>query len=93
MVETLGILDQDLLDFGPRGIGLFAQNAFAQTLPAQPRIPTLTLTGEGSAEAVPELVTVQIGVAVTAVIFTCSSSRQCRRPRPRRRRAGAPPHG
>jgi uncharacterized protein YggE len=48
--------------------GLFTQNASAQALPAQPRIPTLTLTGEGSAEAAPELVTVQIGVAVTAKV-------------------------
>jgi uncharacterized protein YggE len=48
--------------------GLLTQNAAAQTLPAQPRIPTLTLTGEGTAEAKPELAILQIGVAVTAKV-------------------------
>ena len=47
---------------------LFAQAASAQTPPAQERIPTLTLSGEGTAEAPPELATVQVGVAVTAKI-------------------------
>lgn len=49
-------------------VGALAQSAFAQDAPAQQRIPTLTLTGEGSAEAQPELATVQIGVAVTAKV-------------------------
>lgn len=44
---------------------LLTQQASAQT---SPRIPTLTLTGEGAAEAAPELATVQIGVAVTAKV-------------------------
>jgi uncharacterized protein YggE len=48
--------------------GLFAQNALAQTPPAQERISTLALSGEGTAEAAPELATVQIGVAVTAKV-------------------------
>jgi uncharacterized protein YggE len=46
----------------------FSQNATAQTAPAQARIPTLTLSGEGTAEAAPELAMVQIGVAVTAKV-------------------------
>ncbi len=48
--------------------GFFAQAASAQTLPAQERIPTLTLSGIGQIEARPELATVQVGVAVTAKI-------------------------
>lgn len=48
--------------------GLLTQGAPAQTLPAQERIPTLTLTGEGTVDAQPELATVQIGVAVTAKV-------------------------
>lgn len=48
--------------------GLLAQTASAQTLPAQERIPTLTLSGAGQIEARPELATVQVGVAVTAKI-------------------------
>jgi len=47
---------------------LFVQGASAQTPPAQERIPTLTLSGEGTAEAAPELATVQVGVAVTAKV-------------------------
>ncbi len=47
---------------------LTAQSAPAQPASAQPRIPTLTLTGEGLAEAKPELAVVQIGVAVTAKV-------------------------
>jgi len=46
---------------------ILSHAAFAQT-PSQPRIPTLTLTGEGLAEAKPELAIVQIGVAVTAKV-------------------------
>lgn len=48
--------------------GLLVQNAAAQTVPAQPRIPTLTLTGEGTAETKPELAVLQVGVAVTAKV-------------------------
>jgi uncharacterized protein YggE len=48
--------------------GLLTQGAPAQTPPAQERIPTLTLTGEGVIDAQPELATVQIGVAVTAKV-------------------------
>jgi uncharacterized protein YggE len=43
-------------------------SASAQTLPAQERIPTLALSGEGDAEAQPELAILQVGVAVTAKI-------------------------
>jgi uncharacterized protein YggE len=46
----------------------FSQNATAQTAPALARISTLTLSGEGTAEAAPELAMVQIGVAVTAKV-------------------------
>lgn len=46
---------------------IFSHAAFSQA-PSQPRIPTLTLTGEGLAEAKPELAIVQIGVAVTAKV-------------------------
>lgn len=49
-------------------LALFAQNAFAQTPAAPPRIPTLTLSGEGTAEAKPELAVLQVGVAVTAKV-------------------------
>jgi uncharacterized protein YggE len=48
--------------------GLLAQNAAAQTSPVPPRIPTLTLTGEGAVEAKPELAVLQVGVAVTAKV-------------------------
>jgi uncharacterized protein YggE len=48
-------------------LAFFAQAALAQT-PEQPRIPTLTLTGEGTAEAQPELAVLQVGVAVTAKV-------------------------
>lgn len=48
--------------------GLLAHAASAQTPAAQERIPTLSLSGEGSAEAQPELATVQVGVAVTAKV-------------------------
>lgn len=48
--------------------GLLAHAASAQTSAEKERIPTMSLTGEGSAEAQPELATVQIGVAVTAKI-------------------------
>lgn len=40
----------------------------AQADPAQERIPTLALSGEGIAEAKPELAIVQVGVAVTAKV-------------------------
>ena len=46
---------------------ILSHAAFAQA-PSQPRIATLTLTGEGLAEAKPELAIVQIGVAVTAKV-------------------------
>lgn len=49
-------------------LAFFAQGALAQTALPQERIPTLTLTGEGTADAPPELATVQIGVAVTAKV-------------------------
>lgn len=49
-------------------LSLLTQAAPAQNAPAQPRIPTLTLTGEGSVEAKPELAIIQIGVAVTAKV-------------------------
>ncbi len=49
-------------------LSLLTQAAPAQNAPAQPRIPTLTLTGEGSLEAKPELAVIQIGVAVTAKV-------------------------
>lgn len=49
-------------------LAVWIPNAYAQSLPAQPRIPTLTLTGEGIAEAKPELAVVQVGVAVTAKV-------------------------
>lgn len=45
-----------------------AQIASAQTLPAQERIPTLVLTGEGIAEAQTELAIIQVGVSVTAKV-------------------------
>jgi len=48
--------------------GLLVQNASAQTVPPQPRISTLTLAGDGTAEAKPELAIVQVGVAVTGKI-------------------------
>jgi uncharacterized protein len=48
--------------------GLLVQHATAQTQPVPPRIPMLTLTGEGSAEAKPELAILQVGVAVTAKV-------------------------
>ncbi len=48
--------------------GLMAQSAAAQPQITQPRIPTLTLTGEGQSEAKPELAILQIGVAVTAKV-------------------------
>lgn len=47
---------------------LLTQHATAQTQTTQERIPTLTLTGEGQAEAKPELVVLQVGVAVTAKV-------------------------
>ncbi len=47
---------------------LFSLPATAQTLAPQPRIPTLNLTGEASADARPELAIVQVGVAVTAKV-------------------------
>jgi uncharacterized protein YggE len=47
---------------------LLTQDAAAQTQPVPPRIPTLTLTGEGTAEAKPELAVLQVGVAVTAKV-------------------------
>jgi uncharacterized protein YggE len=40
----------------------------AQTLPAQERIPTLVLSGEGTAEIQPELAILQVGVSVTAKV-------------------------
>lgn len=49
-------------------LGFFAHAASAQIPAAQNRIPTLNLTGEGSAEAKPELAVVQIGVAVTGKV-------------------------
>ncbi|HRF08474.1 MAG TPA: SIMPL domain-containing protein [Xanthobacteraceae bacterium] len=49
-------------------LGFFAHAASAQTPAAQTRVPTLNLTGEGSAEASPELAVVQIGVAVTGKV-------------------------
>lgn len=48
--------------------GFLIQSAPAQTLPSPPRIPTLALTGEGTAEAKPELAILQVGVAVTAKV-------------------------
>ena len=48
--------------------GLLVQHAPAQTPPVPPRIATLTLTGEGTAEAKPELAVLQVGVAVTAKV-------------------------
>ena len=52
-------------------LALFVQTASAQTQsaptpPAPPRIPTLSLSGEGTIEAAPELATLQIGVSVKA---------------------------
>jgi uncharacterized protein YggE len=47
--------------------GLLAHAASAQTAEKE-RIPTMSLTGEGSAEVQPELAIVQIGVAVTAKV-------------------------
>lgn len=49
-------------------LGFFTLAAQAQTQSAPTRIPTLTLTGEGIAEAKPELAILQVGVAVTAKI-------------------------
>jgi uncharacterized protein YggE len=47
---------------------LIAQTALAQTPPAKEQIPALTLSGEGVAEAQPELAILQVGVAVTAKV-------------------------
>lgn len=49
-------------------LGFLAHGASAQTAASQARIPTLTLTGEGAAEAKPELAVVQVGVAVTGKV-------------------------
>lgn len=49
-------------------LGFLAQDASAQIPAAQTRIPTLNLTGEGSADAKPELAMVRIGVAVTGKV-------------------------
>lgn len=49
-------------------LGLLASAASAQTSPAQERVPTLSLSGEGTVEAQPELAIIQVGVAVTAKI-------------------------
>jgi uncharacterized protein YggE len=49
-------------------LAIFTHGAFAQTAATPPRIPTLTLTGEGTAEAKPEIAVLQVGVAVTAKI-------------------------
>ena len=49
-------------------LGLLVQGALAQTQPIPPRTATLTLTGEGAAEAKPELAVLQVGVAVTAKV-------------------------
>lgn len=49
-------------------LGFFAHGAAAQPSAAQPRIPTLNLTGEGVTEAKPELAVVQVGVAVTGKV-------------------------
>jgi uncharacterized protein YggE len=48
--------------------GLLVQNAAAQTPQVQPRISTLTLTGDGTVETKPELAILQVGVTVTAKI-------------------------
>lgn len=49
-------------------LAIFTHSAFAQTTAVPPRIPTLTLTGEGTAEAKPEIAVLQVGVAVTAKV-------------------------
>jgi uncharacterized protein YggE len=49
-------------------IALFGHAAYGQTPPAQERMSVLSLSGEGTAEAQPELAILQVGVAVTAKV-------------------------